>query len=134
MTTVFPSSLKSGEAEWSSAVFGELLGALQIWKTLVHGDREFLSQSQDYSKDFLTLKFVLKALRNIANPHLNELDHNLCCLELSSFQILPPPKKTPNEPLEKNKDINYLTGSNRRHFRVQVWVFFFLSPILDLHK
>lgn len=94
MTTVVPSSLKSGEAEWSSAVFGEL-GALQIWKTLVHGDREFLSQSQDYSKDFLTLKFVLKALRNIANPDLNKLDHNVCCLELSSFQNTPPPQKKP---------------------------------------
>lgn len=88
---MIPSSLKSGEAEWSPAVFGGLPGALQIWKSLVHADREILGQSQDHSKDLLTLKFVLKALRNIANPNLNKLNYNLYCLELPSFQHNPHP-------------------------------------------
>lgn len=70
---MIPSGLKSGEAERNPAVFGEF-GALQILKSLVHEDREILSQTQDYSKDLLTLKFVLKVLRNIANPILNKLN------------------------------------------------------------
>jgi len=90
MTTVIPSSLKSGEAEWSPAIFGKL-GALRFWKSLVHGDKEILGQSQHYSKDL-----TLKALRNIANPNLNKINYNLYCLELSSFQHNAPPAKKPN--------------------------------------
>lgn len=86
------SGLKSGEAEWRLTVFGEPLVALKIWKSLVQGDRQILGQSQDYSKDLLLLKSVLKALRCIANTNLNRLKYNLYCVKIASTQH----EKNPN--------------------------------------
>lgn len=65
-------------------VFGGFLGALKIWKSLAHGDKEILGQSQDYSKDFLAIKSMQKHLRNIANPNVSGVNYSLYYLELSS--------------------------------------------------
>lgn len=64
------------------------------------------AQSQDCSRRLLTLKFVQKALRNVATPNLNELYY----LELSSQH-----KKTSTA--RRTKDTNYFTSIKQRNFR-----------------
>lgn len=118
------SGLKSAEAEWRPAVFGEPLVALKIWKSLVQRGRQILGQSQDYSKDLLPLKPVLKALR-CTNTNLSRLKYNLYCAEMSSAQ---------HEKKPQLLEINYLTCSKQRNFRAEVCFFFLPSSSFELIK
>lgn len=63
----------------------KLLDALQIWKYMFMRTEIFWVKVR--SGEIWLFSF-LKALRNIINPNLNRLNHNLYHLELSYFQHL----------------------------------------------
>lgn len=100
MTMVIPFRYKSGEAEWYPAVFEKLLDALQIWKYLFIETEIFWVKVRSGE---ILLFSVLKALRNIINPNLNRLNHNLYRLELSSFQHWRNKTKPNQTPAVKNQ-------------------------------